>query len=112
MHLCAQLFKAPDRQLIAVILPTQAEVRQYEPWSALDGGQGSGCSALTAICHGAVDMLQPGGFLALETNGGPQAHAVAAMLRDHVTVGRPAFADVRVVADIFGVDRFVTAART
>lgn len=103
---------APEKQLTAVIVPIQAEVRQYEPWSALDGGKGSGCNALTAICHGAVDMLLPGGFLALETNGGPQAHDVAAMLRENVTVSGPAFADVRVVADIFGVNRFVTATRT
>ena len=95
-----------------MIVPTQAEVRQYEPWSALDGGQGAGCSALTAICYGAVDMLQPGGFLALETNGGPQAHDVAAMLQNSATRGRVAFADVQVVADVFGVDRFVTATRT
>ena len=47
----------------------QAEVRQYEPWLALDGGQGPGLESLNVICCGAAHMLQPGGFLALETTG-------------------------------------------
>lgn len=57
-------------------------------------------------------MLMPEGFLALETNGGQQAHDVAASLRGAASGGKLAFADVEVVADIFGVDRFVTATRT
>lgn len=89
----------------------QAEVGRHEPWSALNGGAGPGCDSLTAICHGATDMLAPGGFLALETNGGQQAHDVAVMVRGATVSSQPVFADVAVVADIFGVDRFVTANR-
>ena len=63
------------------------------------------------MCHGAANMLTPGGFLALETNGGQQAHDVAAMLREATVSSQPVFANVAVVADIFGVDRFVTASR-
>ena len=47
----------------------QAEVGQYEPWLALDGGPGMGLNSLTPICQGAAHMLRPGGFLALETTG-------------------------------------------
>jgi len=47
----------------------QAEVGQHEPWLALNGGHGSGLDSLTLICQGAFPMLQPGGFLALETTG-------------------------------------------
>lgn len=48
---------------------SQAEVREYEPWLALDGGQGPGLDSLTVICCEASHMLQPGGFLAVETTG-------------------------------------------
>lgn len=47
----------------------QREVGQFEPWLALDGGLGPGLDSLTPICSGAAEMLQPGGFLALETSG-------------------------------------------
>ncbi len=83
-------------------------------------------------------MLQPGGFLALETAGGEQAHYIADLLRhmrSSVCGGAesaggsdggsssegegcalaadesPAFCDVRVRRDLRGVDRFVTASR-
>ncbi|KAL3134001.1 hypothetical protein ABBQ32_008440 [Trebouxia sp. C0010 RCD-2024] len=45
------------------------EVGQFEPWLALDGGQGLGLDSLTPICSGAAEQLQAGGFLALETTG-------------------------------------------
>lgn len=47
----------------------QREVGQFEPWLALDGGLGLGLDSLTPICSGAAKMLQPGGFLAVETTG-------------------------------------------
>ncbi len=77
-------------------------------------------------------MLQPGGFLALETAGGEQAHYIAAVLshmRCSAIAGggsssseweggssgaageQLAFVDVRVRRDLRGVDRFVTASR-
>ncbi|GAB4817952.1 hypothetical protein N2152v2_004998 [Parachlorella kessleri] len=59
----------------------QAEVGRHEPHLALDGGAGLGIDALVPICTGAVTWLQPGGFLALETGGGEQAHYVADLLR-------------------------------
>ena len=52
-----------------MLLSVQAEVRLYEPWLALNGGQGMGLDSLTLICQGALHMLQPGGFFALETTG-------------------------------------------
>ena len=42
---------------------------RHEPWSALDGGEGTGSAMLLDICRAAVGMLRPGGFLALETGG-------------------------------------------
>ena len=114
-------------------------MRRHEPPFALDGGLGHGTESLERVCAGAVRMLQPGGFLALETAGGSQAHAVAERLaasRDvpsfelsaSAAVGQselaerpqaednrnpaPAFACVEVVKDTFGVERFVTARRT
>lgn len=89
--------------------------------------------ALLPICTGAARLLQPGGFLALETAGGEQAHYIADVLRHLRQPGalgggwgssngsecedglgapgeeRLAFADVRVRRDLRGVDRFVTA---
>ncbi|MEW5319803.1 MAG: hypothetical protein WDW38_010930 [Sanguina aurantia] len=59
----------------------QPEVGRHEPWSALDGGVGSGMTCLDPICRGAAEFLLPGGVLALETAGGDQAHEVAKLLR-------------------------------
>lgn len=67
------------------------QVRAHEPHLALDGGSGPGTDALDAVCSAAANLLRPGGFLALETAGGEQAHAVAAMLRlYHADGGSPA----------------------
>ncbi|KAL0045493.1 hypothetical protein WJX82_008253 [Trebouxia sp. C0006] len=82
----------------------QAEVRQYEPWLALDGGQGPGLDSLNLICQGASVMLQPGGFLALETTGGTQAQQVIDMLQQ-----MQAFDHIHSVQDLAGIYRFVTA---
>ena len=46
----------------------QAEVR-HEPELALDGGSGTGLDCLTDIVRGAAEVLQPCGFLGLESNG-------------------------------------------
>lgn len=82
----------------------QAEVRQYEPWLALDGGQGSGLDSLKLICQGAATVLQPGGFLALETTGGSQAQQVISLLQQ-----MQAFDRVQSIPDLAGIHRFVTA---
>jgi release factor glutamine methyltransferase len=99
----------------------QAEVGRHEPRGALDGGPDGGLTSLAPICAGAAAALAPGGFLALETAGEAQAAAVAALLRgareDAAAAGgggsgpSPAFVDVAVVPDCFGVPRFVTANR-
>lgn len=93
----------------------QAEVGLYEPTLALGGGEGLGIDALAPICRGAVEMLQPGGFLALETAGGEQAEYIAQLLQ-HFRAGGDAeglaFEDVKVRRDLRGVDRFVTATRS
>lgn len=62
---------APDTVSITCCLPVvvQAEVGKHEPWLALDGGHEDGLDALRPICAGAANMLQPGGFLTLETAG-------------------------------------------
>ena len=54
--------------------------RRHEPHLALDGGEGLGIDCLLPICTGAARLLQPGGFLALETAGGEQAHYIADLL--------------------------------
>ena len=113
------------------------QVRRHEPCSALDGGEGHGIESLDQVCAGAVRMLRPGGYLALETAGGSQAHAVAECLAalhdvasqdasatavggqagsaEHLQAkdnSAPAFTHVEVAKDMFGVERFVTAWRT
>lgn len=90
----------------------QAEVGMHEPRLALSGGDGLGVDCLLPICLGAVQLLQSGGFLALETVGGEQAEYVAHLLR-HLKEGGevPAFEEVMVRRDLRGVGRFVTASR-
>eukprot|EP00884_Botryococcus_braunii_P006123 jgi/Botrbrau1/15511/Bobra.0225s0003.2 len=93
----------------------QAEVRQHEPHLALDGGPLSGMDSLKVICEGALHMLRPGGFLALETAGNPQSHLVVRVLeqlRETGDTGQPAFEDIQIITDYCRVDRFVTCFRT
>lgn len=59
----------------------QAEVGRHEPHLALHGGEGLGIDCLLPICTGAARLLLPGGFVALETAGGEQAHYIAELLR-------------------------------
>ena len=113
----------------------QPEVRNHEPWLALEGGPGAGLDAMVPICEGAALHLMPGGFLALETNGGAQAQDVANILRgmrgaaagtsspssrssalrdekreDDATVF--VFENIHIRKDYYGVERFVTASRS
>jgi release factor glutamine methyltransferase len=120
-------------------LPSPLAAPRHEPRLALHGGEGLGIDCLLPICTGAARRLQPGGFLALETAGGEQAHYIADLLAHMrcsaladaaaglVRVGggggplssgggvgggeAAAFRDVRVRKDLRGVDRFVTATR-
>eukprot|EP00877_Chromochloris_zofingiensis_P003425 jgi/Chrzof1/13083/Cz07g19060.t1 len=96
----------------------QAEVGRHEPWSALDGGDGPGMDSLQVICTGAVEMLQPGGFLALETAGQHQAGLVKQLLEgmhaqpNRLDLGTQLFENVVIHDDCYDVPRFVTATRT
>jgi release factor glutamine methyltransferase len=78
-----------------------AEVRDWEPAMALtDGGDGLG--AYRAITLGAAGHLAEGGRLILEI-GWRQGPAVAALCRE------AGLADVRILRDLAGHDRVVTA---
>ncbi len=73
-----------------------------EPVAALIGGGMDGTQILRGLVADAVRVLRPGGFLVSEI-GSTQGGTVAALARD---LG---FADVRVVPDLAGLDRVVTA---
>lgn len=81
-----------------------AEVRDWEPHSALFAGVG-GMEVIRRLVAAAPDHLRPGGLLALEI-GAAQGEAVAALIR-----GVPAFAEPTVRPDLAGRDRIVLAER-
>ncbi len=84
----------------AAALPSlQPEVRDWEPHEAL-----SAEGAVEAVARGAALVLVPGGALALEVGDG-QAAGVADLLRE---LG---FDEVRVTADLSGLDRVVEGRR-
>ena len=84
----------------AADLPTlQPEVRDWEPHGAL-----SAAGAVEAVARGSVDVLAPGGGLALEVGAG-QTDATAALLTELGLV------EVRVTRDLRGVDRVVEGVR-
>jgi len=76
------------------------EVRTHEPVVALDGGA-DGLALIRRIAAIAHRALRASGVLVVETAGGAQAAAAAALLRT------ADFAQVAVRADLAGVDRFV-----
>src|SRR5213594_102233 len=76
------------------------EVRTHEPVVALDGGA-DGLALIRRIAASARRALRASGVLVVETAGGAQATAAAALLRT------ADFAQVAVRADLAGVDRFV-----
>jgi release factor glutamine methyltransferase len=78
------------------------EVREHEPRLALDGGS-DGLRYLRRLAADGRRVLRADGILALETAGGSQAGAVAALLGDMD------YGQVRVRADLAGVERFVAA---
>ncbi len=77
----------------------QAEVRDFEPREALDGGE-DGLECLRVLVQDGPELLSPGGFLALEVGDG-QASVVAVLMRD-------AFENIEVHKDYAGHDRIVT----
>ncbi|KAL2473178.1 RNA methyltransferase family protein [Forsythia ovata] len=85
----------------------QAEVAKHEPRLALDGGA-NGMNDLLHLCNGAISMLKPGGFVALETNGETQSK----FLVDHMdTETKGSFHNVKIISDFAGIQRFVTGYR-
>ncbi|KIZ07652.1 methyltransferase [Monoraphidium neglectum] len=84
----------------------QREVGLHEPHSALDGGPGPGLDSIQVICAGAGEMLMDGGYIALETAGDDQAARVKSLLESSGD-----FEGAGVVADCYGVGRFVEARR-
>jgi len=76
------------------------EVRTHEPVVALDGGA-DGLALIRRIAAIAHRALRASGVLVVETAGGAQTTAAAALLRT------ADFAQVAVRADLAGVDRFV-----
>jgi len=84
----------------AADLPTlQPEVRDWEPHGAL-----SAAGAVEAVACGAVDVLAPGGGLALEVGAG-QTGTTASLLQQLGLV------EVRVTPDLRGLDRVVEGVR-
>lgn len=82
----------------------QAEVRDFEPRTALDGGA-DGLAAIARIVAGAPPLLRGGGWLLLEIGAG-QADAVRALL---LRTGR--FDDITTRRDLAGIERVVAARR-
>jgi len=87
------------------LIPTLApEVSRYDPCLALDGGR-DGLDVIRRIVAEAPEWLVPGGGLLLETAGGEQARAVAALMRGRGLGG------VETRADLAGVERFIGGRR-
>ncbi len=84
----------------ALVPELPPEVRTHEPVVALDGGA-DGLTLIRRIAAIARRALRASGVLVVETAGGAQATAAAALLRT------ADFAQVAVRADLAGVDRFV-----
>jgi len=76
------------------------EVRIHEPRLALDGGR-DGLSVIRRLASAARRYVRPQGALVVETAGGEQAWAAAALLRE------AGWSGVAVRADLAGIDRFV-----
>jgi release factor glutamine methyltransferase len=76
------------------------EVRIHEPRLALDGGS-DGLAVIRRMATAARPYLRPSGALVVETAGGDQASAAAALLRG------AGWDQVAVRGDLVGIERFV-----
>lgn len=85
----------------AVIADLDTEVREYDPMSALDGGE-DGLDFYRIIAEQGSNVLKPGGRIYLEI-GYDQGEAVSELLRAN------GFSGVRVINDLTGKDRVVAA---
>jgi len=84
-----------------VIPSLMEEVREYDPYIALDGGE-DGLDFYRRIIGGAQDYLNRGGQIFLEI-GSEQAQAVSELLRE------AGFKEIDVCKDFAGLDRVVSA---
>lgn len=83
------------------VIPTlMEEVREYDPYIALDGGE-DGLDFYRRIIGGAQDYLKRGGQILMEIGSG-QAKAVSELLREAV------FKEIDVCRDFAGLDRVVS----
>jgi release factor glutamine methyltransferase len=97
----ADLIVSNPPYLPTALLPElPPEVRIHEPTLALDGG-GDGLALIRRIVTTARRCLRPSGALLVETAGGDQAEAAAALLR------AAGWDQVAVRADLVGIERFV-----
>ena len=78
-----------------------AQVREHEPWMALDGGA-DGLYFYNRLASESPGHLRPGAPLYLEI-GAEQGESVSRILRES------GFMDIRVLQDLSGLDRVVTA---
>jgi len=85
----------------AEVLQLAPEVRDYEPLTALDGGE-DGLRFFRRIAQGASAVLVSGGWLLLEMGQG-QAPQVATILQDQ------GFAQIDLIPDLAGVKRVIKA---
>ncbi|MDD6072271.1 MAG: peptide chain release factor N(5)-glutamine methyltransferase [Clostridiales bacterium] len=85
-----------ERKVIDTLMP---EVRDYEPMSALDGGE-DGLDFYRRIVKEAPEYLEDGGYLMFEI-GHNQAESVRRLMEDR------GFLDVQVKKDYAGLDRIV-----
>jgi release factor glutamine methyltransferase len=85
-------------------IPTlQPEVADFEPRAALDGGE-DGLAFYRPLAAGALRVLKPGAWLAVEVGRG-QSDAVSAIFKSK------GFADLEVRRDLAGIERMVAARR-
>lgn len=87
-----------------IISGLEANVRDYEPKGALDGGH-TGLDFYPVLIAGSIFRLKPSGILALEI-GWDQGPAVMEMIRANERFHEP-----RIIKDLAGHDRVVVAVR-
>lgn len=80
----------------------QPEVARHEPHQALDGGA-DGLDCIRHLVATAPNYVRSGGIWAIEMMAG-QADAVVQLLRD-----RGGYGDIRIEADLTGIERFAIA---
>ena len=86
-----------ERKVIPILME---EVREYDPYIALDGGE-DGLDFYRRIIGGAQDYLKRGGQILMEIGSG-QAQAVSELLRE------AGFKEIDVCRDFAGLDRVVS----